>query len=90
MDISQGTNCPRAASCRLLAADLVSSGLVQRFVVPLLALHDLQSLENVDTNFRQLTDSMNQPAWRAVRARLAPCGHHLANMTTGQTIAALM
>ena len=87
--VNESVDCLSAARCRLVAADLVSSGLVQGFVVPLLALLDLQSLENVNTNFRQLTDSMTQPEWRAVRARLVPCGHHLANMTTGQTTAAL-
>lgn len=82
-------SCDRvdAADGKPALAELISSGLVQH-LVPFISLRDLQSLENVGSVLRQLTDSLVQPDWRAVAARIVPATHYLTGVSSGQPRAA--
>ena len=65
-------------------AEVISSGLVPR-LVPHLDLSDLQSLVNVDRTLRKLLDTLAEPDWAGIRARIVPSGHYLVGVTSGQT-----
>lgn len=86
MDIAQSDSV-KVVDGKQPVAELISSGLLQR-LLPLLAIRDLQSLLNVSVTLRQLTDSLTQPEWRAVPARIVPASHYLADVASGQPRAA--
>ena len=71
-----------------MVAELIDSGLVQR-LVPYLALRDLQSLGNISTVLREWLDSVAQPGWQQIRARLVPASHYLASVVTGLSTATI-
>ena len=86
MDITL-TECTNSAETHgQIVARLIGSGLVQR-LVPVLALRDLQSFVNVCPALREWTDSLPQPNWQAIRARLVPASHYLASVVIGLSTA---
>ena len=58
-------------------AALLSSGLVQRHLLPRLDVHDLLSVEGVSTGFKHLLNVVDEGVWSAAIRTQSPC-HPLA------------
>ena len=62
---------------------LLSSGLLQRHLLPRLDLSDLLSFESIGAPFKHLVASASEKVWHAVSARTVPPNHHLLDVQTG-------
>ena len=70
------------------AAAILSSGFLQRHLLPRLSIFDLLRLQCVSTALQDVVCSASDSSWRAATARTTSRHHYLTRVQTGCQLAA--